>query len=77
MHHIRGSIHKTEDRDIDMRNRIRSLCGVGLVEEIITRETVHSTRVAGLRYIVCKRHKLLEMLIRVFHISMQHWITNR
>jgi len=60
-----------------MRNRIRSPCSVGLVEDIIARETVHNTKVVGLRYTVHRRHRLLEMLVRVFHVSMQHWITNR
>jgi len=60
-----------------MRNIIRSLCGVRLVEEIITGETTHSTRVVGLIYTVSKRNKLLWMLVRIFHVSMQHWIKNK
>ena len=52
-HHLRGLMHQTEDRDIDLRNIIRSLCDVGIMEEIIAGETFHSTRVVGLIYIQC------------------------
>jgi len=76
-YYIRGSMHQTKYMDVDIRKIIRRPYDVGLVEEIITRETVQSNRVVGLRYTVCRRHKLLEMLVRLFHVSMQHWITNR
>jgi len=61
-----------KDRNIDLRSRIRSLCGVGFVEEIIIGGIVHSTKVVGLIYIVRRRHKLLGMLVRVLRVSMQH-----
>jgi len=35
LHHLRGSMHRIEDREIDTRSRIRSLRNVGLMEEII------------------------------------------
>jgi len=38
-------MHQTKDRDTDLRNKIKSPCGVGLVEEIIAGDTTHSTRV--------------------------------
>ena len=76
-HNLRGSTHQIQYNDIDLRSRIRSPCNVGLVEEIIAGEFVHSARVVGLRYTVCRRHRLLETLVKVFHVSMQHWITNR
>jgi len=70
-------MHQTKNRDTGLRNRIRSSCGVGLVQEIITGETIHNIIVVGIIYTVHRRHKLLEMLVKVFHISMQNWITNR
>ena len=77
LHHLRSSMHLPKDGDIDLRRRIRSLCGVGIVEGIIAREIVHNIRVVGLRYIVCRRHKMLGMLVKAFLVSMQHWTTNR
>jgi len=35
LHHLIGSMHQIEDRDTDLRRKIRSLCHVGLMEEII------------------------------------------
>lgn len=69
-------MHQIEDMDIDLRRRTRSPYGVGLVEEIIAGGIVHNSRVADLRYIVHKMHMLLGMLVKVFLVCMQHWITN-
>ena len=38
-------MHQTEDRDADLKKKIRSPCSVGLVEEIIAGDTTHNTRV--------------------------------
>jgi len=77
LHHLRGSMHQTKDKDTDLRNIIRIPCGVGFVEKIIPGETAHNSRVVGLRYTVHRRHRVLEMLVRVYHVFMQHWIKNR
>ena len=74
-------MHSIEDRDIDLKKIIRiearSLYNFGLVAKIIVGEIVHRIKVVYLRYTVHRRNKLLETLVRVFHVSMQHWITNR
>ena len=36
-----------------------------------------SIRVVGLSYTVHRRCRLLGMLVRVFHVSMQQWTTGR
>jgi len=71
-HHLRGSMHQIKDKNTNLRNKISSMCGVGFVEEIITGETVHSTIVVSLRYTVHRRHILLEILVRLFHMPMHH-----
>jgi len=76
LHHLRSSMHQIGDRDIDLRTRIRSLCGVGLVEAIIVGEIVHSIWAVDLRYIVHRMHRMLGMLVRVFLAIMQSWIKN-
>jgi len=70
LHHLRGSMDQIEDRDIDLRSRIRNTCCVGLVEGIITGEIVYSISVVGLRYIENKMHRVLGMLVRAFLIFM-------
>ena len=75
--HLRGSKHQIEDKGINLRSKIRSMCGVGLVEEIIAGDIVHNIKLVGLIYIVHNTHKLLWMLLRGFLVFMQHWVTNR
>jgi len=47
------------------------------VERIIKGDIVHKIRVVDRRYTVRRRHILLGMLVRLFHVFMQHWITNK
>jgi len=49
LHHLRGSTHRIEDRDIDLRRRIMISCGVVLGEEVITEGIFHNIKVVGLR----------------------------
>jgi len=64
-------MHLIEDRGLNLRNRIRNLCGVGIVEESIKGEIVCNIRVVDHKYIVLKRHIQWEMLGKVFLRSMQ------
>lgn len=81
LQHLRGLMHSIEDRDIDLKKIIRiearSLYNFGLVAKIIVGEIVHRIKVVYLRYTVHRRNKLLETLVRVFHVSMQPWITSK
>jgi len=69
-------MHLTEDKDFDMRSKIRmkvgSLCNVGLVEESIIGDISHNIWVVDHGSIVLRRHRKWEMLGRVFLRSMQH-----
>lgn len=81
LHHLRRSIHMIEDRDSTQENKIRrqagSLQSVGFVARIIAGGISCRIRVVDLRYTVRKRYRLFGMLVRVFHVSMKHWIKNR
>lgn len=65
-------MHQIEDSDMDLRRKIRSPCDVGLMEEIIARRIVHSTRVVDLKYTVHNRYILLEMFVKILHVSIRH-----
>jgi len=71
LHHLSASMHQREGEYIGLRNRVRNLYGVGLVEGTIIGKIVHSFRVVDPGYTVCRRHKLLGMSVRVLHVSMQ------
>ena len=70
------------DRDMghnsNNRREVRALVSwsVGNVVRKTLGEIVQNIRLVGLRYTVWRRHILLEIFIRVFHVSMHNWITN-
>jgi len=54
-------MHQIEDKDSNLRIRVKSSCVVGLVANTTLEEIVHNIRVVDLRYTMRRRHILLEM----------------
>jgi len=60
-HHLEISMHLIEDRDFGLMSKVRMMvggpCNVGLMEESITREIVHSIKAIERISIVLRRHR--------------------
>ena len=68
--HTINSIQLIKEMDFNIRSITRvvagSLCSVGLVARIITREIVHNIRVEKWIFIILRRHRYFGMLDKVF-----------
>ena len=74
-HCKRSSMQRDRDTGhINNNIEVRALvgCSVGHVVRNTLGEIICRIRVESLRYMVHRRHRLLGMLARVFHVSMQH-----
>lgn len=67
--------HNSSDNTIEVRELVG--WSVGHLVRNTSGDIISRIRVEGLRYIVHRRHRLLEMLVRVFHISMDQWIAGK
>ena len=72
-HHKRSLMQL--DRDMGHNNNIEVREPVGWIVGHVVKNTlgeiVCNIKVEGLRYTMHKRHRLLGMLVKVFHVSMQ------
>lgn len=69
MHLDRDMGHNSNNSSIEVRVLVD--WSVGHVVRNTLGEIVHSINVEGLRYIVHKRHIMLGILVKVFHVYMQ------